>query len=210
MARRKTAPAAADEDLPSEAAQSNLLRGIYDSAGIAPDALAFVEMHGTGTPAGDPRFREGALPIWLELGEHRFYGIPGNENRGLKLADDVHGHEFDPTTGERTVTAVKLAEARRYLARRFPGLGPAPLVEARVCQYENTPDGHFLIDRHPQAANVWFAGGGSGHGFKLGPAVGQHVAELVLTGGEVFPQFAYARIAAAPPGRHLSQFGDLS
>jgi glycine/D-amino acid oxidase-like deaminating enzyme len=52
-------------------------------------------------------------------------------------------------------------------------------METRVCQYENTSNGDFLIDRHPAFENVWLAGGGSGHGFKHGPAVGEHVAALV-------------------------------
>ena len=88
-----------------------------------------------------------------------------------------------------------LARARAVLARRFPALAHAPLVESRVCQYENSPDGHFIIDRHPAAANVWLAGGGSGHGFKMGPAIGEHIARLVLEAGAVKPEFALARFA---------------
>jgi sarcosine oxidase len=65
---------------------------------------------------------------------------------------------------------------RKYLAERFPALASAPLVEARVCQYENTSNGDFLVDRHPQHENVWLVGGGSGHGFKHGPAMGEYVA----------------------------------
>jgi len=56
----------------------------------------------------------------------------------------------------------------------------APLVESRVCQYENTSNGDFLIDRHPQFENVWLAGGGSGHGFKHGPSVGEYVTTRIL------------------------------
>jgi prepilin-type processing-associated H-X9-DG protein len=69
---------------------------------------------------------------------------------------------------------------REELRVRMPGLANAPLLEARVCQYEDTPDKNLIIDRHPEAANVWFVGGGSGHGFKLAPALGEHVAQLVL------------------------------
>ena len=81
------------------------------------------------------------------------------------------------------------------LARRFPLLKDAPLVESRVCQYENTPDHHFVLDRHPGASNVWIAGGGSGHGFKMGPAVGERVADLVLGKRAVEPFFGLARFA---------------
>jgi glycine/D-amino acid oxidase-like deaminating enzyme len=136
-----------------------------------------------GTP---PEF--GDLPVWMELSERSFYGIPGNpadNNRGFKIADDTRGEPFDPTWGDRTPSPEALARAREYLKVRFPGLAGAPLVESRVCQYENSPDGHFLIDRLPGSRNVWIAGGGSGHGFKLGPAIGEHLAALVL--GEVEP-----------------------
>jgi len=154
-----------------------------------------------GTPAGDPRFQEGALPVWLELGEHSFYGIPGNEHRGFKVADDARGAPIDPTSADRTPTPALVEQARRYLALRFPALAGAPLVESRVCQYENSPDGDFLINRHPEAGNVWLAGGGSGHGFKLGPAVGEHTAGLVLGEGDPLPRFSLARLAAAPAAR---------
>jgi glycine/D-amino acid oxidase-like deaminating enzyme len=154
-----------------------------------------------GPPAGDPRFETGALPVWVELGERNFYGIPGNDHRGFKVADDTRGEPFDPTSGERIPSAEGLERARSYLALRFPALAGAPLVESRVCQYENSPDGHLLIDRHPEAENVWIAGGGSGHGFKLGPAVGEHVAALVLGEAEPLPQLRLNRpgIAAGAP-----------
>jgi glycine/D-amino acid oxidase-like deaminating enzyme len=149
-----------------------------------------------GTPAGDPLFQDGALPVWMELGERSFYGIPGNDHRGFKIADDTRGEPFDPTWGDRAPTAPALELARRYLGTRFPALAGAPVVESRVCQYENSLDGHLLIDRHPGAQNVWIAGGGSGHGFKLGPAVGEHVAALVVGDAEPVPAFRLDRPAA--------------
>jgi prepilin-type processing-associated H-X9-DG protein len=69
---------------------------------------------------------------------------------------------------------------REKLRVRMPDLANAPLLEARVCQYEDTPDKTLIIDRHPEAANVWFVGGGSGHKFKLAPALGVHVAQLIV------------------------------
>jgi glycine/D-amino acid oxidase-like deaminating enzyme len=69
----------------------------------------------------------------------------------------------------------------------------APLIETRVCQYENTPDDHFIIDRHPRAENVWIVGGGSGHGFKHGPALGEIMAELVMEGKDPDPLFRLSR-----------------
>jgi glycine/D-amino acid oxidase-like deaminating enzyme len=132
-----------------------------------------------GTPPGD-RWDEARLPVWIEHGDKLFYGIPGNQWRGFKVADDTHGAPVDPTTMERIPSAEGLAGARALLARRFPELKGAPLVEARVCQYENSPDSNFIIDRHPSLSNVWVAGGGSGHGFKFGPALGERIAATVL------------------------------
>ncbi|MGA8541411.1 MAG: FAD-dependent oxidoreductase [Terriglobales bacterium] len=133
-----------------------------------------------GTPAGERRYDEGNVPVWGDHGDHFIYGIPGNQGRGFKLADDTRGAEFDPTSGQRLVSEEGLAAARGYLAYRFPGMKNAPLVESRVCQYENTTDHNFIVDRHPGNANVWIVGGGSGHGFKHGPALGEMVARLVL------------------------------
>jgi sarcosine oxidase len=133
-----------------------------------------------GPPAGDLRFGDQQLPVWADHRGRFMYGIPGNQGRGFKIADDTRGPEFDPTTGERAISAECLRVARDYMAFRFPGMKDAPLVETRVCQYEQTPDSHFIVDRHPVAENVWLVGGGSGHGFKHGPALGEMVAKLVM------------------------------
>jgi sarcosine oxidase len=133
-----------------------------------------------GPPAGDSRFDEQQLPVWADHRGRFMYGIPGNQGRGFKIADDTRGPAFDPSAGERRVNAESLRIAREYLAFRFPEMKEAPLLETRVCQYEQTPDSHFIIDRHPTAENVWLIGGGSGHGFKHGPALGEMVARLVL------------------------------
>ena len=102
-----------------------------------------------GTPAGDPRYAESELPIWLEVGERLFYGIPGNAHRGFKISDDTSGPRFDPTSGERTVLPDGLRRARAFLKRRFPELARAPLTGTEVCQYEATPDSDYILDRHP-------------------------------------------------------------
>lgn len=147
-----------------------------------------------GVPAGDTRFGDDALPAWVDHGERFMYGIPGNEGRGFKLADDTRGTTIDPTSEQRLASLEALARARATLARRFPALADAPLVETRVCQYEQTPDGHFIIDRLPGTDNVWLVGGGSGHGFKMGPAIGEEVARLVLGQSKPEPQFSLARL----------------
>ncbi len=147
-----------------------------------------------GTPPGDARFTDEKMPVWVDHGERFFYGIPGNERRGFKMADDTRGPLFDPTNEERIVSSEGLANARKHLALRFPELANAPVVETRVCQYENSPDQNFIMDRHPRAANVWLVGGGSGHGYKHGPAVGEMLAEMVMTGKAANPVFAIARL----------------
>ena len=134
-----------------------------------------------GPPAGDLRFAPPALPAWIDFGEE-IYGVPDVEARGVKIAVDRHGPVFDPDTGDRRAGET-IPEVRAYLARRFPGLSDAPLVGSEVCQYENTSNGDFLIDRHPEFGNVWLLGGGSGHGFKHGPAVGEYTARLVTEEG---------------------------
>jgi sarcosine oxidase len=145
-----------------------------------------------GPPSGDQRFAPPAMPVWSDFGEH-IYGLPDLENRGFKIAPDTHGPPFDPDNGERRLTAEGLAGVRSYLAKRFPALKDAPLVESRVCQYENTSNGDFLIDRHPALDNVWLVGGGSGHGFKHGPALGEYVAARIVEGGSIEPRFTLAR-----------------
>jgi sarcosine oxidase len=144
-----------------------------------------------GPPPGDERFAPPRMPTWIDFGAE-IYGLPDLEARGFKLAPDRHGEPIDPDVDERLVGAASVERARAFLARRFPALASAPLVETRVCQYENTSNGDFLIDRHPEADDVWLVGGGSGHGFKHGPAVGEYVAERLLGGGTPEPRFALA------------------
>ncbi len=149
------------------------------------------EIYFFGAPAGDKHWQPPAMPTWIDFGAE-IYGIPDLENRGFKVALDRHGPTLDPDTNERVITLSLLAEVRKHLAERFPGLQDAPLIESRVCQYENTSNGDFLIDRHPEMSNVWLVGGGSGHGFKHGPALGEYVATHVVQGGAVEPRFTLA------------------
>jgi monomeric sarcosine oxidase len=139
-------------------------------------------------PPGDDQFTAAKLPTWL-IQNDECYGMPDLESRGLKVALDRHGEPADPDTQSRLVTSAEVAEMRDYVARRFPALADAPIAETRVCQYENTSSGDFLVDRHPSFSNVWFAGGGSGHGFKHGPALGEYVTNQVLGGGKAEPRF---------------------
>lgn len=153
------------------------------------------EVHYFGVPAGSQRYTPQVFPVWIDFGERILYGLPDLHGRGIKVADDTRGETVDPTTMERKPTAEGIAHARALLAERFPELAEAPLVESRVCQYENSPDGHLILDRHPEARNVWIAGGGSGHGFKLSPAVGEMTAEAILDGRELPELFRLERLS---------------
>jgi glycine/D-amino acid oxidase-like deaminating enzyme len=145
-------------------------------------------------PAGDRRFEGPAMPGWADFNDgDLYYGFPDLESRGVKFAHDVHGPPVDPDTQSREPTRAALAEIIAFRDRRFPLLRGAPLTESRVCQYENSSNGDFLIDRHPDLANVVLVGGGSGHGFKHGPEVGRLAAQLVSEGGaQSEPRFSLA------------------
>jgi sarcosine oxidase len=158
------------------------------------------EIYYFGTPPGDARFIDPAMPVWVDYRDRLIYGIPGNANRGFKVADDTAGPVFDPTLGTREATPAGIATARTFLAERFPLLAGAPLLGSEVCQYEASPDSHFIIDTHPAASNVWIAGGGSGHGFKMGPAIGELIAGLALGTASRDPQFGLARLKDTPAG----------
>ena|SRR5690348_1780091 len=144
-----------------------------------------------GSSPGDPCFTYPAMPTWLDHGA-LVYGMPDLENRGVKISVDRHGTSFDPDTGSRVPSAEGISAAREYLEQRFPKLKGAPLCESRICQYENTTNGDFLIDRHPELEDVFLVGGGSGHGFKHGPAVGEYVKQLLTDSGLLESRFSLA------------------
>ena len=148
-----------------------------------------------GTPPGRTDLTDAELPVWVETGASLFYGVPGSNYRGFKVADDSRGAPFDPTNGDRTPSPEAIRTGRNYMERRFPAMRGAPLIESRVCQYEQSADGHLIVDTHPEAANAWIAGGGSGHGYKLGPALGEMLAGQALGEREKEPFFGLARFA---------------
>ncbi|MDX1569725.1 MAG: FAD-dependent oxidoreductase [Xanthomonadales bacterium] len=152
-----------------------------------------------GAPAGSDRYRPGQLPVWIDFGPRIFYGLPDTHGRGFKLADDTRGEEIDPSELNRQPGPEAVERAREFLAVRFPELADAPILESRVCQYENSPDGHLILDRHPELDNVFLAGGGSGHGFKLSPAVGELAARAIIKGAPLPEVFSIGRLARLKP-----------
>jgi monomeric sarcosine oxidase len=153
--------------------------------------LSRQEIFFLGPPPGSNNFEPSRMPVWL-YHQHPYipYSLPDIEGRGFKLAFDLHGEAIDPDLDQRVVSEASILRLRSFVAKHIPSLAHAPIVETRVCQYENTWNGDFLIDRHPQAENVWMVGGGSGHGFKHGPAVGEYVMNQILGKEAAEPRFS--------------------
>lgn len=151
------------------------------------------------TPAGCDILEK--LPVWCDFSSLwdnvMMYGIPAAGSdamvRGFKAGKDVLGEDFDPDISERYATEAKWKEVEQFIHHRFPILRGMGLLESRVCQYENTPDAHFIIDKLPTANNVWVMGGGSGHGYKMGAVLGEMMVDLVSEKTEVNPIFSFKR-----------------
>jgi glycine/D-amino acid oxidase-like deaminating enzyme len=133
-----------------------------------------------GTPSGDDRFDHPHLPNFADVG---YYGFASIDGRGFKVSPRENRWRSTPTW-TRVHNAYLLERARAFLAHRFPDLQHQPLLESRVCQTEMSVDENFIVQKHPQWDNVWIAGGGSGHGFKHGPVIGEYVARRVSGGDE--------------------------
>jgi sarcosine oxidase len=142
-------------------------------------------------------------PGWVDF-DAAFYGHARVESIGFKVGPDVDGVEVDPDTRPLEATAEGIAIAREYLAHRFPSLADAPVASAPGCHYGLTPDGQFVFARHPEHENVWLLGGGSGHGYKHGPALAEHVAAVLAGTAEPEPRFA---LGERTPARSLRTAG---
>jgi len=143
---------------------------------------------------GTPSNNTWEIPCWVDWRpENVYYGIPPTGGRGFKIANDKRGPQIDPSQEDRILSMDEIEEARNFLAHRFPLLSNSPLIEGRVCQYANTLDGNFILDLYPQADNLWLVGGGSGHGFKHGPALGEMVSQIVCGEKPMEPLFILAR-----------------
>ena len=133
-----------------------------------------------GTPADDNRLSFPNCPAFTTRGT---YGFPDLDGRGLKVAPYWRFGSIDPDDDDRSVTPAEIARAHEFVGTEFPLLRGQPLLEARVSPRTNSIDSHFIIDRHPELDNVWLDGGGSGHGYKHGPMVGEYVARRVTDQG---------------------------
>src|ERR1700690_2212549 len=161
------------------------------------------EVYFLGVAPGDARFSSPQVPTWIYKGKDaEAYGMPVLENRGFKVAVDKLSLPADPDTMDREPTPPYLAQVRAFVAERFPALKDAPVLETRVCQYENTETGNYLVDRHREMDNVGLVGGGARPGFKNGPAMGEYVAGVVARGA---PLEKFFRLGYKPKPGHLVQ-----
>jgi sarcosine oxidase len=110
------------------------------------------------------------------------YGFPALGDEGIKIAHHHSGERCTPASIRREVSAEEIARMRGLLSRYLPD-GDGVLRQAVTCMYTNTPDGHFIIGRHPKLPAVTLACGFSGHGFKFAPVVGEILADLATEGG---------------------------
>jgi glycine/D-amino acid oxidase-like deaminating enzyme len=128
------------------------------------------------------------FPVFLfELPEGVFYGFPKLDARGVKVAEHTGGRVVeDPLVVDRTVDDSEKQRVTDFLAQHLPGVS-RQMTHHAVCLYTMSPDEHFVVDRHPRHANVVFAAGLSGHGFKFVPVLGRALAELALDGSTELP-----------------------
>jgi glycine/D-amino acid oxidase-like deaminating enzyme len=146
-----------------------------------------------------PEWQAPSVPGWVDF-DGGVYGVGDLDGRGFKASPDSEGPDFDPDAGERIPSQEKEQQARQYLALRFPALADAPLVGTRSCPYSLTTDTNFLVAPHPEHERVWLLGGGSGHGFKHGPALAEYVQGLLEEKEAPDPMFG---LGARPPGGGL-------
>jgi sarcosine oxidase len=139
-----------------------------------------------GTPPGDHRFTYPNFPTWSV---DNAYGFPCIEGRGFKVVPTFERELVDPDTQQHALTAEEIRKGRAFADKWFPALAQQPLVDARICQREDSVDDHFIVQQHPELSNVWLVGGGSGHGYKHGIMLGDYVAHRVV-GNDTQPELA--------------------
>jgi glycine/D-amino acid oxidase-like deaminating enzyme len=151
---------------------------------------------------GGAAWRSPTVPGWVDY-DAAMYGTADIDDIGVKAALDIEGAPLDPDAplDDRPLTVGKV---RSYMQDRFPALTDARLNEARACRYELSPDSHFIAARHPASKRVWLVGGGSGHGFKHGPAMAERIIGA-MSGGEPLP--AHFGLGARKAGRSFRTAG---
>jgi sarcosine oxidase len=151
--------------------------------GLAEQAIPERQVVAWFDPRERHHFAAACFPVFgLEAEDGIYYGFPQHDVPGFKFARYHHlGESCNPDLIRRDIDEADIAVLRKAL-RRFLPAGDGPLVAAKTCLFTNSPDGHFIIDRLPGEANVAFAAGFSGHGFKFCSVVGEVLADLVCEG----------------------------
>lgn len=142
-------------------------------------------------PADDPAWS--ASPgFFFERPDGCFYGFPAQTNSQtgdleLKIAEHTGGTAIDdPATIDRELHLDDRRPVDEFVVTTLRQVSAKPVRHA-ACLYTMTPDGHFLVDRHPESPQVVFAAGFSGHGFKFVPVIGEALADLVVDGDTDLP-----------------------
>ena len=126
--------------------------------------------------------KNGCPVFCFDTREGFFYGFPVIDDAGMKIGEHSGGVLVDdPDRIDRALHESDRLPLARFIQRYLPGVSTTPRDHA-VCMYTMTPDEHFVIDTHPEYANVVFAAGFSGHGFKFAPVVGSILADLAIKG----------------------------
>lgn len=139
----------------------------------------------------EPEWTTPPLPAWI-VNSADTYGLGNLDGNGFKAAHapPFGGPRIDPDLADRIPEPDALVRTREVLGHRFPVLAEVPVIAHKVCQYELTPDQHFIVAPTDDKQTEWIVGGGSGHGFKHGPALGEHVADLLEARAQ--PQIAFS------------------
>lgn len=142
------------------------------------------QVMGWFAPTERALFQPARFPVFvLDVGDAIYYGFPEHAVPGFKIGRYHHrGERVTADTVNRHWDADDEAALREGLTPYFPSAAQGPLVDARVCLFTNTPDGHFVIDRHPDASQVLVVSPCSGHGFKFCSVIGEIVGDLILRG----------------------------
>jgi glycine/D-amino acid oxidase-like deaminating enzyme len=139
---------------------------------------------------GGPEWRR--APGWVDF-DRALYGTGDVDDLGVKAAHDPDGPPLDPDDPLPATDPESERLVREMAAWRFPALEGAPLKGSKSCRYELSADGHFVVGEHPEHPGVWLVGGGSGHGFKHGPALAERIAEAWADERPLPPEWAPAQ-----------------
>ena len=125
-------------------------------------------------------------PVWIahvgSLFPEAIYGIPSHGGSGFKIAFHGGPPYSHPTEISREADPENITALRPFMRAHIPGIAQAPVRESRICIYTQTPDEHFVVDKHPEHAHVVIGAGFSGHGFKFSTTVGKMLTEIALDG----------------------------